>query len=188
MSQGFGEHPLRQFLHQAGVLGERQELHWGHQAEGGVGPANERLHGEDLTRSEVQLGLIVKDEISIVNRDAQLFDQIELLLGAVDHLVVKDVGDVAQLRAVHRRVGAPREPDGFGGVRRGQGDADAGADAGLHLLQNERLADLLQDVLSDGFGDAGVRVNQDHGEFVAAQTKDRSGGGYGPAYPRTQLA
>ena len=129
-------------LHQAGVLGQRQELQWRDEPERGVGPPDQRLDGEDLARAQVQLRLVVQDEVALFDRDAQLLDHVQLSSPPSIVLVVEDVGDVAQLRAVHRGIRAPGQPDRFGGVGRGEGDADARADAGLHLLQDERLADL----------------------------------------------
>ena len=83
----------------------------------------------------------------LFDRVAQLFDEVELLLAAVDVLVVEDVRDVAQLGAVHRGVGAPHESGAFGGVLGRERDADARADAGAHLLQVERFDDLGDDVV-----------------------------------------
>ena len=60
-------------------------------------------------------------------------------------------------------------------------------DAGLHLLQHERLADDLQDVQRDRFGVRFVGVHQYDRQFITAQAEDRTGrrddrtGGRGPS-------
>ena len=78
-------------------------------------------------------------------------------------------------------------PVRFGGVVRRERDTDARADAGAHLVQDERLADLAEDALGDRGGRVGVGVDQHDREFVAAQTKDRAGRRHRPREARTEL-
>ena len=92
-----------------------------------MGPANQGLDREDLTRLEVELRLVVQDEVALFHRDAQFVEQVRLVLAAVDVLVVEDIGHIAQLCSVHRHVGAPYERRPVRSRWRHERNADTGA-------------------------------------------------------------
>ena len=181
------QHPRREVVHQTRVFGEGEEFDRGDQTEAGVRPTDQRFDRQYLAGAQIQLGLVVQDELALFHGLAQLFDERQLLLAAVDVLVVEDVRDVAQLGAVHGGVRAPHQPDAFGGVLGGEGDADTRADLGAHLLQVEGLDDLGDDALGDAGRRVGVGVDEQHRQFVTAEAKDRSGRRDGPHQARTQL-
>ena len=137
------EHPGRDPLHEAGLVGEREERVRRHESETGVLPADQRLDGQDLPRAQVELRLVVEHQgvssIASWSSSARRIWSCSSSRFWTKH----DEGDVAELGPVHGDVGAPDQPGAVGGVGRGDGDADAGADARTHRVQRERLTQAL---------------------------------------------
>ena len=58
------EYPAADGVDVAGLFGEGDEVGWGEKAEGGVLPAHECLHAENLAGAQVGDGLVLEAELA----------------------------------------------------------------------------------------------------------------------------
>ena len=72
------EHPGRERKQQAGLVRDLEERVGRQQPAARVRPAHERFHADDATRSEVDLGLKVQDDLAALVRAAQVIGQIQI--------------------------------------------------------------------------------------------------------------
>ena len=68
LSERLAEHVRRQRLHELGLLGEGEEFAGKHQSETRVRPSDECLDADDLTTSQLDLGLVVEHELVVLDR------------------------------------------------------------------------------------------------------------------------
>ena len=110
------EHPAADRHDQSGLFGERDELERLHDAALRVDPADQGLDARDPSRLELDHGLVVQDELVVLERTLQVGLQLEAAQRGVVHLGLEHlVATLALLlRHVHRDVGvahaAPPRP------------------------------------------------------------------------------
>ena len=145
---GAVEHPAVEVGDEAVLLGERHERARRDVAADRVVPAGQRLDADQPVRAEVEDGLVVQVELVEGERLAQLGGEPALLAGLPGERGVEDLaaGAAAGLGLVHRDVGVLEQGRGVAVERRGDRDADAGADAQRAVGGVERLADRLDDL------------------------------------------
>ena len=86
-------------------------------------PAEQCLDRRDAPVAQVELRLVVRLEMVLLGGDPQLFDEAQQVAVVVEVLVVELEGDVAELGAVLRDVGAAQQARVLTGVRGHEGDA-----------------------------------------------------------------
>ena len=146
LAAGLAEHPVAELAHEAGALGQRQELA-GRDEAVAVLPADERLDADDLPRLEADERLVVEHELLLALEGAaeaaghrELGERVVALEG-VDEIAVAAV----VLRLVHGGVRVLEQRLGVGRVEREEADADARAHEDLDAGDDERLAERAAD-------------------------------------------
>src|SRR5579884_1236866 len=181
------KHPLRDAGHQSGLLRRRQELDRSQETQAWMRPPDQGLHREDLPVPQVQLGLIVEDELVLVDGHVQLFQEAHLVTFEVQSLLVAGDRNPTQLRSVHGDVGAPDEPGGVDGIGRGHGDADAGADRGRDDVQDKGLLQTGGEPLGHHLRLVQIGIGQEDRKFVAAEPHGQIRFADGARRPNAQL-
>jgi hypothetical protein len=152
------------------VFGKRDELVGGHQSVLGVLPTKERFDTGDAAGRKLGLRLVVDDQLSVVDRTAELARKrqtVRAVLIVLDR--VHRVTGVAFLRLVHRDVGSLHEHFNIGPVLGVVGDAYAGLDLESDAIEVERLAQCLADLLGDARrSEFALHRREEHCELVTA--------------------
>ncbi|MNV32377.1 hypothetical protein D3C71_1237130 [compost metagenome] len=133
LGQRLFQHPFAEFNHQLGVVHHRQHMLWAQQTPLGVLPAQQRFHAQHLAGAQVDLGLVVQDQLSVVQCLGHAGLARVLGLHGMVALHVKHVQLVAAktLGLAHGLVCMPQQCVGVGIVKGEQGHADA--HGGIHL-------------------------------------------------------
>ena len=175
LAHGRVEHPARQVGDHARALRERYELDRRQQAARRVLPAHERLHADHAARGQRDLGLVVQDELVLVEGPAQLGQQRQALgrVGVALEVVGLDPR-AGLLGLVHGDVGAAQQRRDVVAVQGAQRDADARLEVDRDAAQLERpLQGAVQAGGHLGHDAAVGDVAQQHGELVAAQAGEQ---------------
>ena len=161
--------------HQAGLLGDRDELRRRDQAALGVVPPDERLHRDDVAVGQADDRLVVEDELAALDRAAHVDAERQPLGRGVLHRGVEQPELVLAglLRVIHRDVGRAEHVGRAGQAGRAVGDADAAADPDRPLGQDERRFERRQDAGGDDRGVLLVDVVEQDRELVAAEPAGR---------------
>ena len=135
------QHPLRHRHDLAGLLGERDEFAGHHQAARRMAPAHQRLDTDQVARSQVDDGLVVRLELPLLDGGGQLVFDAHAAARGAQHLGREHlrVTLAARLGRVHRGIGVAQQPFDVADAIR-ERHADAGADAHLLAVDLERLA------------------------------------------------
>ena len=184
------EHPAADGVDVAGLFGEGDEVGWGQKSEGGVLPAHQCLHAENLPGAQVGDGLVVEAELSGGDGDGQVGFEGRAADHVVVHLGVEELvaGLAAAFGHVHGEVGLPEQFGGIAGRGASLGHADADVDNHAGSADDERRPQRVQDPLGDLDGDGAVVVFHDHDrELVAAQAGDQVVGADAVVEPGGQL-
>ena len=159
-----GEHP-----HDAGLLGQRNELVRREQPALRVLPANERLHVGDGAGVEVDERLVVHDELAQIDGVAQLADELQPRARVAVLLVrVEGMSAARRLRLVHRHIGVPQEAVGILAMFREDRDPHARGHLDVDAVDREAVLERARDPVADLRGRS--RAGQQHRELVAAET------------------
>mmetsp|Transcript_6689 Transcript_6689/g.27999 ORF Transcript_6689/g.27999 Transcript_6689/m.27999 type:complete len:689 (+) Transcript_6689:1417-3483(+) len=168
-----GQHPGAEHADEAGLLGERDELHRRHQAAHRVLPAHQRLGADDAALLQVDLGLQVQAQLVGLDRMAQLGQQRQRLLAACVQLgVIDQAAALLGLGGIHGQLGAAQQQVDVLAMLGKQGDADAGAQVDGFVVDLQRLLEVLQDGQGRLAGGARVGLGQQHRELVARQPRE----------------
>ena len=175
--------PVADAEDQAGLLGERNELHGRDQPARRVLPAHQRL-GADRLAGAVHLHLVVQPQLAARGGMPQVAFERGTLLQRHLHRRVEEAHAVAArlLRAIHGGVRAPQRVVRRGFVAAEQRDADA-ATAFVRVAGRQRAGHRQRDehLGRDAFGEraGGVPIDAQilghHHELVAAQARDGVG-------------
>ena len=194
LGAGLAEHPQPDLDDDAGLLGQADELRRRQQPSVGVVPADEGLDREHLARRHLDLGLVVDDQLAVVERLAQLDLVLELPAHLGPQRLVEDLDAIATelLGRVHGRVGVAQQVVGVLRRLEREGDPDAGRGGHLVALDVERAAEGLAQLAGHRHGLAlAVQVlGQDH-QLVAAhpgQQRARRAGLAAPVGPPRRAA
>ena len=129
LPNGGAQHPVRQLLDQPGLFGKRDELIRRNQPALRMFPAHQRLDPLAAPCAQVDFGLVVQNQLVVLDRRAQLADQrqsfgiVPILLPRIDRMAAP-----APLCDVHRHVCMAQECFGVCAVLDVHRYADAGAD------------------------------------------------------------
>ncbi|OSY51956.1 hypothetical protein BG846_02418 [Streptomyces fradiae ATCC 10745 = DSM 40063] len=188
LAEGRLQDVLREVGHQAGGLGDGDELVRGDAAALRVDPADQRLQAGDVA-VEADLGLVVQLHLARVEGAAQVAEEAEPVgrVGVPLGLVHLDAGAVA-LRLVHGHVGALEEPLRVEGVVGEDGDARAGLQDERESVEVERGGEVGGEVAGDPLGAGrGIGHREENGEFVAAEPGGLRAAREGEAQPLGDL-
>ena len=164
---------------EAGLFGGLDELAGWEEASGWMLPTQESFDAFDGSVAEIELGLVVEDELALVERASQLADQLEaaLVVAVVLGPVVGMAGP-GLFGLVESDIGVLEELVCAVGIGRVAGDADARLGAERKPFDQEGL---LQE-LFDPFEGAGARSldalpagREEDPELVAAEPGERVG-------------
>jgi hypothetical protein len=148
---GRPQHPLAERHDGAGLLGEVDELGGHQQSTFRMGPAHQRLDGDDLPVTHVHPGLVVEDHLAGRDGPAQLG-------GAGTGVEVRGVHSQAAsagaLGGVHRGVGVLEEEIAVRAGLVADRHADAGLNAEKVLAEDHRRPESLDEPLRHGGGRA----------------------------------
>jgi hypothetical protein len=124
---GLVQNPVADRRDPPGLLRDGQEVRGRHEAEFGVGPADQRFGTDDAASCGVELRLIVDLEVLLFQRVAQAFLDGDTSLGRGIHVVAIEVEAVsaALFRVVECRIGTLRQFLGLDCVARKAADACA---------------------------------------------------------------
>ena len=140
-------------------------------------PADQRLRADHLTVEEPDLGLEVDGELAVRDGVAQLREDREPLRAPCLELATVDLNPgTPGLRGVHRDVGLPKQVPRVS-VRSGRGDAQAGFDGDLQLVELEGQGERVPDHGSHRSRARLIAVEQQDRELVAAEARNE---GVGP--------
>ena len=136
------QHPFADVQDEVGFLGERNEMRGRDVAVPGQPPAQQGLGADDAAVAQVDFRLVADIELVALQRAAQLALQHQPLDRRGVHLRGVEGEGVAAvlLGVVHGRVGVADDVDDVFRVARAEGDADAGRQEDLVLVQLERAA------------------------------------------------
>src|SRR5205809_3056712 len=161
---------------QARVLQNRNEFPREDQTLLGMPPAQQRLETADEAGLERHLGLVVEEELLLIDRPAQRRLHPHARERPLVHLAGEVLVGIAALflGAIHGGVGVHDQGLGVVAVGREQGDADARADIGVVRIELERPAEGVQDFLRNDTRVPRLReVRHDRAELVAAEPAHR---------------
>ena len=121
-----------------GVLGDSHEVGRRHRATNGVRPSHERLGADDDAGAQVELGLVVEAQVLTLDRGAQVTEHRQpRRCPAIDLVAIRLDPEFLGLGVERRDVGAP-DGDRRVDVVVDDGDADAGGDDQLEVVQGDR--------------------------------------------------
>ena len=176
LAAGLVQHPATDFVDDADLLGQGDELRRRHQAQLGMTPARESLHGHHPAGAQVDLGLIVQAELVARQGVAQRVLEQQALKDARGQGRLEELIRVAPARLgfVEGAVGVHEQGIDVRAVAGVQADADAGRHHKLVAADHDRLRDATEQILSGHHGALRVdlALEQEH-EPVAAQTRHR---------------
>ena len=137
------EHPRADGDDEAGLLGDADEVVGSDQAPLGVLPADQRLDAARSRRSPASIDrLVVQTQlVALAGPGAGAFSMSRRSTALAPHAVVEDLARGPRPRSLARYMAASasrRSVLGRGGDVVGEGDADAGADEDLGLVDQER--------------------------------------------------
>ncbi len=172
------QRPHAEWHDEAGLLGERHELHRRYEAAFRMLPADQGLEPGQRAVVQIDHGLVVDAQLPALDGAVQCVSGAQVVDRAVVLARVVELGAVATelLGPVHRGVGVAQQGLGRVGRRTGERDAHAGGHEDLALHQRDRARDRLGQALGHQLGGllAGDVVAQDH-ELVAAEPRDDVG-------------
>ncbi len=173
LAQGLFEHPLPDPHDQPALLGQGDELDGRDDPQGGVGPSDEGLDAFDGSVGNADDGLVDEMELTQLDGSPQVVLELDTLGDLRPHRLVEHRHRVPAgvLGLVHGGVGVPDEDlgVGIGVVTRREGQADAGRDVELHLVDDERRPEAEAQPVGEveRLGHAHDLAEDDH-EFVPA--------------------
>ena len=134
------QHPLRHRHDLPGLFGERNEIGRHHEAARRVAPAHQRLDADEVPRTQIDDGLVVRLELAAIDGGGQFVFDAHAPARRAQHLGLEDfrVALAARLRRVHGGIGIAQQPLDIADAI-GDRDADAAADAQRPAVDVERL-------------------------------------------------
>ena len=136
----------------------------------GMGPTQQRFDPEDLTSSQVQLGLVVQHQLAFVYRSRQLVGQAHTV-GAVDVPAVDGKAGAALFGAIHGYIGVPHQLIGVSGITCHR-HAHAGPDTSFDRVEGEGLLQAVDDPLGDLDDVVGVTAQKKDHELIATESNN----------------
>ena len=137
-----------------------------------MGPAEQALDGDDLAGPQIELGLVVHHELTLVDCCAQFVQEQQPVPAFVEVRLVDGEGSAGQLGPVHRDVRAPQEAGRIGGISGRQRDADARADVDPYRVKDKGFGQPVRQSLGDRGGIVGVSVHE-HDDKLVTPEPDR---------------
>src|SRR4029077_15301832 len=140
--------PLADRQNQTSVFGDTNELGRTQDVLSAAVPANQRFHSGDRLRAQVELRLIVKDELVMLQRLMQRSLECETFrrLSRQERRAELVAVSSRLFRLVQSRVGALQQRLRIVAVLRVEGDADAGGDVEFMAIDGDRLRHRLEDL------------------------------------------
>ncbi len=143
----------------------------------GMRPTNECLEAAERPVLHIDLGLVVEQELTVVDGVTQLARQrqprrrVAILFGGVDGMpAVRLLGDV------HGHIGAPQQRGGVTAVSGRKSDPQTGPDVEGVLVDQEGSLQCSNQLLARGLGRLGVADRREENrELVATEPGDRIG-------------
>ena len=170
---GLPQDPASDIDDQTVLFGEVDEVVGGNQTTGGVLPAHERLQAHHLARGEGDGGLVVEDELALLDGPAHITLELEAGHGRGVHGGVEEAVAALPLAlgSVHGGVGVAQQLVGGLAIALGEADPQAGVNEDLLAREEERWGQDVDDALRQAIGSFGFfQVLEQDGELVAAQT------------------
>jgi hypothetical protein len=174
LAAGLAQHEPVELDHQAGLLGQGDELGRRDQPAVRPRPAHQGLGAGDATGVQVDDRLVVDHQLPALDRTLQGGVHVVAVAHRAQHGALEHLVDAlaAALGDVHGDVGVAQQLGLVDGLALVEGDADAGADGDLPADQGERRAQGGQDPLGEHPRRLEIRVLGQDGELVAAQPAD----------------
>jgi hypothetical protein len=171
------EDPQRQAAHESGLLSQGQEDVRVEQPPLGVVPPHERLHPDDGTGPELQLGLVVHVELVGVQGGPQLLQRLQPVTAGGCAVGSPDLHAVPPaLGAVHGGVGAGQQQRAVAAVVGTERDTDARVDVEGHAVEHEGVAQGRTQAARDLLRASCVGFGQEDGELVTAHPGEEVAG------------
>ncbi len=175
---GLGNDPVTQVHDLPGFLGNGDEPGRRDEPLDRVAPAYQSLQPAEPAVL-VHLGLIIEEQLVIAQRLLQLVaqgypgGQLLVQIAGKDHIGIATL----LLGLVHRHVRLLQHPRRRIQILGQEADADTGGDIQLVAADPVRLADLVENAISNQLGlPFGFQVGQQQDEFIAAETRQGIGG------------
>src|SRR5690554_3490924 len=175
---GLGNDPVTQVHDLPGFLGNGDEPDRRDEALAQITPAYQSLQSAK-SAALVHLGLIVEEQLVIAQRLLQLVaqgypgGQLLVQIAGKDHIGIATL----LLNLVHRHIRLLQHSRRRIQILGQEADADTGGDVQLVAADPVRLADLVENAISDQLGlPFGFQVRQQQDEFIAAETRQGIGG------------
>jgi hypothetical protein len=173
--------PSAKLNNEAGFLGHRDETARGQDPSLGMVPPYECLDGEQPPGAEVDLGLVVQQEATVVNCVAEEQLSIRALFYGIPESLVEDNGLVpaSGLGQVKGGVGLPEEILGTGRAGSSECNAEASRAGDVMTADFDRLCEQVQKPLGDRWYLVLVgRPPEKQDELIACQTSDEIPGAH----------
>ena len=174
LPQRRSENPVGEWLDDAGVLSERNELIRRHHPASRVVPAQQRLEADRRSSLDVDQRLVVQGEAVVLDGGAELRHQSQVAGSLVLEIRVENRhAPAAALRHMQRDVGAPEEDVRATTVLRVSHHPDAGSDSQWVAVDEEGLFQGRVQLFGYEAGLLLIGSQQQNAELVAADTGDQ---------------
>jgi hypothetical protein len=168
------QRPVAHLGDQPGLFQDGHKLVRRHRAEFRRVPAQQGLQTDYRGIGKTHLGLVEQAQFGALQGVAQTVFHLHAPGRPGGHVGGEElvVGTPQALGVVHRRIGIAGQAVGIAGIGGIQGDADTGADHHVVTGEIQRRGNPVEDGLGHlGGADGVVQAFQDHGEFVAAESR-----------------
>ena len=178
LDAGFAEHPRTERHDQPGRLGQWDEVQWRHQAALGMLPPHQGLDAQDAPVLRVHDGLVMEDELVLLEGDAQVALEGDALeLAGVELGAIHDVAALALALGVHQSDVRVAQQLPGAGLSIPHHDPDARADGAVVQRTRVRPLHRLDDAPGDHLDVGAIpHPRQQYRELVPAQPGDGIGG------------
>ena len=172
------QHPVREWPDQPAFFGHRQKGARLEYALARMTPAHQGFHADQPPRSQIELGLILQEQLVVLDRLGQLARDLHFAPQLLGHGVLEEGMGAAPgfLGLVECDIGARDEIVDVVALRVRDQDADAGVDADPVVADQEFLLQGFDDLAGQRAGLADlVDMALQQREFVAAETRQDVG-------------
>lgn len=161
-------------VHQSAVLDEVEEVDGIEQPARGVIPADKGFHSADITRLQVHLRLVVKQQLVFDESLPQLLDRPHPFL-AVDVVGpgIDPESFPGMLGLVHRHVSAPEQQAEVAAVLRGERDPDAHSGVQGDRVEGERGTESGPQLDCYCSRLSFIGIGEKYGEFVPSEARQQ---------------
>jgi hypothetical protein len=164
------EYVVSEPAHDAGLLGETDELGRREKPANWMLPADQRFDLADVARFKVQFRLVVQHQLRSANRVTQFANCLEALACvAVARALVDRIARMSRLGLVHRDVGVLKQRLGVRAVLGVYGDADARDDPHVDPVHAQATVKCLTHATPDFFYSNGA--GEQGCEFITADAR-----------------